>query len=312
MSTLAVMYHYVRPEDPDHPELRALHVDDFRAQLDHLAASGRPLVPRHTFLDALRHRTPLPDGFVLTFDDGLADHVDHVLPELERRGWWGAFYVPTGPLATGRALDVHRIHAQLGAVGGAAVLDALRQVLADEDARATAAGRQAYATHHDDDDTLTVRRLLNYDVAPGERTRLLDATAAILGVDAEVDAWYASTTGLRRLVDAGMLLGAHSVSHRPMSQLDPADQQREVVDAFTWLEGALGLSDGERTFCYPYGGAETYDHHTIQALEGAGVLGSFAVIGAEITADDVAERPQELPRIDCCTLPFGRSRTTAR
>ena len=63
-----------------------------------------------------------PDGVLLTFDDGLRDHRDFVLPVLRERGLFGVFYVASGPAITGRILDVHKVHLVLGRMGGRAVL----------------------------------------------------------------------------------------------------------------------------------------------------------------------------------------------
>ena len=65
---------------------------------------------------------PAPDGVLLTFDDGLRDHRDFVLPVLQERGLFGLFYVPSGPAITGRILDVHKVHLAVGRMGGRAVL----------------------------------------------------------------------------------------------------------------------------------------------------------------------------------------------
>ena len=68
-----------------------------------------------------------PSGVLLTFDDGLRDHIDCVLPVLRTRNLWGLFYVPSKPIAEGRLLDVHKVHLALGRLGGAAVLTWLEQ-----------------------------------------------------------------------------------------------------------------------------------------------------------------------------------------
>ena len=57
-------------------------------------------------------------NMLLTFDDGLSDHYQYVLPELRRRGLWGIFYIPAGPYQSGRMLDVHCIHLLIGRYGG--------------------------------------------------------------------------------------------------------------------------------------------------------------------------------------------------
>ena len=118
------MYHYVR-EAPDRlPYFRYLHVDDFARQLDWFAESNR-LVSRDEFDEACRTGR-VPEGFVLTFDDGLADHHRFVLPLLKERGLFGIFYICSGPLERRKLLDVHRIHLILGRLGGEAAMERLQ------------------------------------------------------------------------------------------------------------------------------------------------------------------------------------------
>jgi peptidoglycan/xylan/chitin deacetylase (PgdA/CDA1 family) len=64
-------------------------------QFQALAATGRQCVP----VSAVRERAALPrNNFVLSFDDGTADHCEIVLPLLRERGWTASFFVPTSKL----------------------------------------------------------------------------------------------------------------------------------------------------------------------------------------------------------------------
>ena len=110
------MYHYVRLENKDLPYFRYLHVDDFKKQLDYFW-DNFGYVKKDVFEASLKTGDP-SEGVVLTFDDGFKDHLHFVLPLLEERGLWGAFYIPTRPYVDGRMLDVHRIHMLIGAKGG--------------------------------------------------------------------------------------------------------------------------------------------------------------------------------------------------
>src|SRR5262245_41774271 len=105
----AIMYHYVRPDDASFPHFRHMTVDAFEQQLDYFSDKYR-LLSRVEFAQSLETGAPIRDGIVLTFDDGVKDHFEHVLPALTRRGTFGVFYIPAYPYFTGRILDVHRTH----------------------------------------------------------------------------------------------------------------------------------------------------------------------------------------------------------
>jgi peptidoglycan/xylan/chitin deacetylase (PgdA/CDA1 family) len=304
------MYHYVRPTIDEYPYLRALHLDDFRSQLDELGDSVG-FADQTEFLAAMEGETPLPSGCVLTFDDGLADHVDFVLPELVDRGLWGMFYVPVGPHLEGRMLVVHRVHALLARLPAATVLEALLVTLATDDVDqelAEVVQGKIYRGRDDAEAAIAVRSLLNYYVRPERRASLLDEMEAATGCATEPKDWYADAEGLVQLAQSGMLVGSHSVSHVPMAQLSVPEQEREIVDSFGWIESVLGAHRPPRTFCYPYGGFHTFTPDTERLLSEHCVGWSFNVEAREVTDDDVATRPQALPRVDCCELPHGRSR----
>ena len=306
----AVMYHYVRPETADLPYLQYLHVEDFRRQLDHFSATYG-FVSRGAFLDAVESADNLPEGVVLTFDDGLVDHFEWVLPELEERGLWGLFYVPTAYYETGATLDVHRIHYLLGRFGGHAALEELRGLLSgsmiSEDYVATFES-PTYRRQTNDEATTLFKRTLNYYVKGAHRGDLLDALWARLlpGVDLG-GSLYMSPDMLRDMRDRGMILGSHTVTHPILSKLDESDQRREIVTSFAKLDELAG-DLAPRTFCYPYGGFHSFNDVTERVLAEAGCRFAFNVEPRDITSSDLRDRPLALPRYDCNQFPHGQPR----
>ena len=68
----AIMYHYVRPFDPEYPNFSNLDIDDFKKQLDFFE-SEYGFVNQEDFLSSFESKE-LPRGIILTFDDGLSCH----------------------------------------------------------------------------------------------------------------------------------------------------------------------------------------------------------------------------------------------
>jgi peptidoglycan/xylan/chitin deacetylase (PgdA/CDA1 family) len=304
----AIMYHYVRPDDEAPPRYYHLGLDDFRRQLDHFEREYG-FVERDRFLAAASGEADPPtEGVVLTFDDGLVDHHEWVLPELRERGLWGIFYVPTGPLADDSLLDVHRIHTLLGTYGGETVLAELEPRVSEDmipDGRIEEFREETYTRQDNTESTDLVKRILNYYVTEDHRTALLDE---LLGVLSEADVPTSSVDmtdeQLRDLADAGMVVGSHTISHPVLANRPVAQQEREIVDSFAHLEETLdGL--GTRTFCYPYGGFHTFTDETVAILEDTGSAFSFNVESRDIAESDLEESPQALPRYDCNEFPHG-------
>lgn len=307
MSILGVTYHYVRPCSASVPGLRYLHLDDFKKQLDWLC-SERRAIPREEFLAIARKEKEITDGFVLSFDDGLLDHYKFVLPELIKRGLWGSFYIPVGPYVTNRSLDVHLVHALLGVFGGQTILQHLENVVKELGINTKSQnGRSRYASADDDTAILEVKRKLNYDIDVNSRSEAIDKICKSLNFVLNPQDWYLSTSEMSEMASAGMIIGSHSMSHRPMSQLPASLQESEIHDSFDWIEKQL-IDPMVRSFCYPYGGFDTFDSGTESILANAGSLWAFNTEEREILQQDVVERPQALPRIDCCNLPHGKAR----
>lgn len=306
--TNVVMYHYVRPS-PDRPPHGYYHLSlsDFRQQLEYFADRDG-FVEREAFVEFLRGDRTAPAGVVLTFDDALIDHYEWVLPELQRRDLWGLFFVPTGPFVHGRVLPVHRIHSLVGSVPARelrleleSVLDADPSVLDGADSVADAYGEQSSGA-----DVSEFKRLLNFVVAPESVHEVLDRVERrITGYDApSVSEYYLSETQLIEMADAGMLFGAHSVTHPVLSRLGENEQHAEVTSSVTWLANRVGPQPVS-TFAYPYGGKETYTDATVDALVDGGCDAAFTTESGVTTADSRRVSPFGLPRRDCNEFEHG-------
>jgi peptidoglycan/xylan/chitin deacetylase (PgdA/CDA1 family) len=304
----AVMYHYVR-EAPDRlPYFRYLHVDDFARQLDWFADSDR-LVKRDEFDEAYRTGR-VPEGFVLTFDDGLADHHRFVLPLLKERGLFGIFYICSGPLERRKLLDVHRIHLILGRLGGDAAMGRLQSRVTEEmlgDAQRAEFREATYRNQVNDDATTMFKRMLNYWISYDYREAILDELfAEEFGAEASIaEEFYLNEGQIRDLDASGMIVGSHGANHFLFSKLSAEQQREEIAASFCYLERVLGKP--VKTFCYPYGGKHAFTADTVSLLEDAGALFSFDVNPRDITAMDLRESRQALPRYDCNMFPFGRA-----
>jgi peptidoglycan/xylan/chitin deacetylase (PgdA/CDA1 family) len=304
----AIMYHYVRPAPERLPYFRYLHVADFARQLDWFAVH-HGFITYDAFLTALE-TGEAPNGVLLTFDDGLADHYDHVLPLLLERGLFGLFYISTAPYLTGRLLDVHRIHLYLGRIGGQAALERLSRRLTDDmltDAHVREFREATYSRQNNDVATTSFKRTLNYLISYRHRQAILDTLLTEeFGDEQQIASdFYLSHDQIRELHASGMVIGSHGLNHLVFSKLPMAQQREEITRSFADLSRITGSP--VRTFCYPYGGAHTFTHDTVAVLDEAGSTFSFNVDPRDITAADLKNARQALPRYDCNMFPHGKA-----
>lgn len=304
------MYHYVREPDERLPCFSALHLEDFRRQLDFFQNTDR-IISKSEFEEILRAGNPPDDGFVLTFDDGLIDHYQYVLPELVKRNIWGIFYITTGIVELSGMLDVHKVHLLLGQFGGVEVLAALHQCVTQEmlvPEHIETFFSTAYAKQDSNEATLEVKRTLNFYIKDRFRTLAADKLLELLEVDLRLyENYYCTLDMLREMHECGMTIGSHGVSHQPFSVLSDAQQLQEINESFSFLESKIG-NLGLKTFCYPYGFKESYTCQTIWALDKESCQFSFTVEPRDISSNDLVNNPQELPRYDCNMFPHGQIR----
>jgi peptidoglycan/xylan/chitin deacetylase (PgdA/CDA1 family) len=302
-SCLSVMYHYVRDSAATRfPRIRALSPDLFEQQLDWLQR-GYTLIGVEEIETALAGGTPLPErAALLTFDDGFTDHYETVFPILRRRGLRGVFFLSRRPYETPSVLGVHKVQFLLAHLGAQALADSVRAEREPAMA-AAAAGRDAVfgADHWEHADERSIKTLLNYELPIEEAGRILDVLfdRHIGSQEAFTRDLYLRTPMIAEMASGGMSFGYHTHSHRMLSRLTEAEQERELQDGVGWIKQLTGQS--RVSFCYPWGGAKTYNRQTVSLLERYGY--SVAFTSERRRTDLTRDAAMELPRVDTRDLP---------
>lgn len=309
----AVMYHYVRLFDPNWPFFRFLHFDNFRRQLDFFEAKYS-FANRDEWREYVSGNLPcgnekfFSQKLVLTFDDSLSCHADYVVPELERRGLWGFFYVPTKPYTHGELLDVHRIHLLAGAIDGKLLYKELSDIVTDDmldDGRREEFLRFTYRKQRNFSGVGEFKRALNFLISCGVRSSVIDSIAKKFDYKFPSSGFYIPEEKLRQMERAGHIIGSHSVNHPVMSKLSYEQQLSEIRDSFDTLASIVQLE--ERTYCHPYGEFYSYDSDTVDILNSLNVSYSFCVDSREIRKEDYQSGLQALPRYNCNEFAFGEA-----
>lgn len=309
----AILYHYVRGPDARFHRpggIRRLEPESFRRQLDHLQEHLR-FPDASELVEILSGRRSPPErSAVLTFDDGLRDHYEVVFPELAARSLSAIFYVPTAPLSHGQILPVHAIHHLLGAVDADTVVqDAMRWIDAHRD-MLRAEHRDEYLYRHRGavpQPVGALKRLIN-----GRRFLRTEARRALVGVllerhlpDLDPATIYLSRENIKEMAAHGMIMGAHSIWHDSLCELDIEEQREEIVGSLSLMEELCGSP--VRTFAFPYGGFDSFDGRAVDLLLEAGVGWCFSVDPQDVTSDHLGSprARQFLPRYDCTSFPHG-------
>ena len=227
----------------------------------------------------------------ITFDDGYADNHDVALPILQRHGLPATFFIATGYLDGGcmfndRITEIIR-----------------RATVPSLDLRSTALGD--LGLH--DLGSVEARRAAIHAVllelrnfAVDERNEFCAWLQRLAGVAKLPADLMMSTDQVRRMHQAGMTIGAHTVRHPMLARLDDAAARAELAQSRELLQDLIGARVG--LFAYPNGRPNTdYSARTVALVREAGFDAAVS------TAWGVARRdsdPYQLPRF----TPWDRSR----
>lgn len=299
------MYHYVRPVDDS--QLRYLALEDFKNQLDWLAKYVGNFLTESEW-DQAKAGKP-QSGVLLTFDDGLKDHVEHVLPILVERNIFGIFFVNTSPLHSNVVLPVHLAHKLLSLGKSHEILGFLEHKLPQEIWKKLEKGAvgNRYKRQEELTTNVTIKKIINYmffdfnlpEILDSAVQQFLDCSIADLSSN-----WYLSAQDIQRIDSAGMRIGSHTSSHRLLSKLQRSDIYSELNESKISLEQILGKTIDE--FCYPYGGADSYNQDVKDILSELKYTVAHDVSGRKFSEINFQNR-YEIPRFDCNQFPFGKA-----
>jgi peptidoglycan/xylan/chitin deacetylase (PgdA/CDA1 family) len=294
VALLAVGYHYVAAEPPREPRaIFPVSVDALRAQLELLGRSWE-FVSRDELLAAAAGEASLPErACVITFDDGLRCQAELAAPVLEELGMPAIFFVPGQPIAEGRVLHVHKVHALRERLDDAELLE----VVGGEDVPEEVA-REHY--RYDTAEAARVKYLLNMALPAEERDRVVGAAFAEAFPDEAASAaeLYMSRDQIRALASS---VGAHSYAHEPLALMSPEELDRDLERVTSVLEEVT--ADRPRAFSYPHGTPSTVDVATARRLAAAGYRVAFTMERALNRSLDV---PLLLGRLDANDAPGGK------
>ena len=274
-----LIYHRVRPvADPLFPnELDAARFDEQLTQLGKVFT----IISLSAAIEGLRNGA-LPQGAAcITFDDGYADNVDIALPILLKHRISATFFVATGFLNGGcmwndQVIELIRAapdYVDLRSLGhGELTLDSTR-------------ARQG-----------AIERLLDaLKYLPlSARQAQLDRLCALFPSMPATDLMMCSRQ-VQALYLAGMEIGAHTVNHPILQNMDPHAARREITDCKSALEDIIDAP--VRWFAYPNGKpGRDYGAEHVAMVKAAGFDGAVSTAWGAAAADtDVFQLPRFTP-----------------
>jgi peptidoglycan/xylan/chitin deacetylase (PgdA/CDA1 family) len=275
-----VMYHYVR----DGARVHARTVAELGRQLDHVSARYECVG-----VGEVADRRWPENGCLLTFDDGLVEHLETVAPALEQRGLRGVFCPPGRAVVERIPLDVQKTQFLLAATSDHRSLGERILASADDPERLWANNTPPH--RFDPPETVFVKRALQEGLPEPTRRQVLDALFAEHVTEDErtfADELYLTADECRELVLRGHDVIGHGWQHWRLGLLDEATQRDELERTRDFMRDV----GGTWALCYPYGNR---NDTTLALLAELGCALALTTEPRRATRDDSL---LELPRID--------------
>ncbi len=199
------------------------------------------VLPLDQAVDLLQSGSLPPRALCLTFDDGYVDNATIALPILQQHGLSATFFVSTGfldggmpwnDLVTESFRHSKREFVELPRIAG---IDLGAWALGDSAARRAA--------------ILSTIDHIKYLPTP-LRQDAVDAVVAACGVVTPSDLMMSSAQ-VKQLVDGGMTVGGHTISHPILAHIDEATARDEIAEGRDRLHAITGRA--VELFAYPNG-----------------------------------------------------------
>ncbi len=272
-----LIFHRVLPTaDPIFPE----EVDAARFdQMMGWVKSWFNVVSLDTAVNAIKAGKIPPRTAVITFDDGYADNHDVALPILQKHGLPATFFIATGFIDGGRMWND-------------TIIESIRHCQAPTlDFGGQGLGRHDIATI--EQKRAAIEKLIG-QIKYLPLAERLERTADLAGICRmpSVDKLMMTSEQVCALRDAGMQIGAHTVSHPILARSSLKTAREEIAASKQRLESMLGQPI--RTFAYPNGkpGTDYLPEHAELVKK----LGFSAAVSTQANTASSKSNLFELPR----------------
>jgi peptidoglycan/xylan/chitin deacetylase (PgdA/CDA1 family) len=295
-----LIFHRVLPEpDPLFPD--EMHARRFDEMCGWLAAWFNVL-PLDQAVQHMQAGTLPARAACITFDDGYADNYSVAMPILQRHGLTATFFIATGFLDGGRMWNDTVIETvrQCDDLSVLVAVGLPRFARKDESAVIASEARQSMPPTIADKQAAIATLIKHIKYRPvSERISLTEEIARLAKVQLPQNLMMTSSE-VKAMRQAGMLIGAHSVSHPILAKLTDEQAREEIGDSKRFLEQLLG----ERITVFAYPNGKPGEDYSPQSVEVVRSLGFDAAVSTQWGSSRMDDDPLQIKRF----TPWDRTR----
>jgi peptidoglycan/xylan/chitin deacetylase (PgdA/CDA1 family) len=259
--------------------------DNFRRQLDHVAARYKVLSLAECEGWITGELDPRRKCVMITFDDGYRDILTEAAPELTARGLPAVLFVSTGFIG-GKIAFYWDL-----------VADALQRT-SRRVAELPFLGHQELGDRNQRSDLARVWIQRSKTVPEKTKQAAVRALLKELDVEGETppDGTHLSWEELDTLRNAQIAIGAHTVTHPILAGISLEDAEKEISRSRARLEEQLGIA--VKSFAFPNGRlAHDFAPSHEEQLREQGFSLAFAATGGTTSTEEARRRPFAIRRI---------------
>jgi peptidoglycan/xylan/chitin deacetylase (PgdA/CDA1 family) len=298
-----IMYHYIKNDERYYKNFRYLNLKNFIKQLDYFEKKYG-ICNYEEIINF--HKNPKSKKIILTFDDGLQEHYNHVYKILKRREKSAIFFIPSKILNKNTFLKVHKIHFLIAKIKIDKLLDQLNNLLKknrSKNLQNYSNFNKSYTSNDDHQKVNLFKRYLNYYIDHNSSEKIVSKLIRINKINLENKNFYLNKKNLLTMSNNKMVIGSHSHSHPVLSNLNYKNQKHEIFLSSKVLQQVTGKK--MNFFSFPYGIKNTYNQFTLRLLTKIGVKHSF--IADNHISSDKKFNHLKLKRFDCNKFIYGKS-----
>ena len=255
-----LMYHYVRPiKNSAYPNLKGLELKIFKNQINFFCRNYNVISAMDLKEIITKNRIPKKPSFLLTFDDGYADHYKNVFPYLLKKKVSGCFYMPTEIIEKKKILDVNKIHCILEKEQDSKkILKEINYILIkyfSKNLDSYDLTKINLGSRYDNKNTVLVKKLLQFFLPEKERILIVNKLFhKIVNVEIKqfYQEFYMNKENIKDMYKNNMHFGSHGTSHTRLALLNKVEQEYEIKKSLSFF-AKNGLNVKDLSICYPYG-----------------------------------------------------------
>ena len=213
------------------------NISTFIKDIDFLLKHYKPINPSD-----LNRRSNISNGFLLTFDDGLAEIYHVIYPILKERGLSAIFFI--NPAFIGDIKIMNRNYQSL-------IIEYIRE------------------NNISDDELLKITNLLNLPLL--QKNTLINFLKKINNIEYNIllniseilnyhindytkdTQVYISEPQIREMIADGFYFGGHTMTHPRLNTLTILEQRKEILDSIKWVKNTFNLNYS--FFAFPFADA---------------------------------------------------------